>query len=169
MHMRRLALVSSPDDIGGAPARRAGERQAPTLRIAVASRDGRAVNAHFGSAKRFVVYDITETTSRLVETVSFEDVSDESGEHTREGDDKNGAKINALAGVGLLVVQAIGGPVAARVIGSGIHPIKLTNNEPIEEIIEKVQTMLAGDPPPWLRKVLQQRQDRNMDFLNEED
>ncbi len=158
--MRRLALV-----------RPAEERSATSeyLRIAIASRDGRAVNAHFGSAKRFVVYDVAPNEARLVETIAFDDVSDESGTHTTEGDDRNGMKIRALDGVQLLVVQAIGGPVAARVIRAKIHPIKLTDSEPVVVVIDKVRALLSGDTPPWLRRVINQGRSRSMDFLDEDE
>jgi len=158
MSMRRLALV--PDD---APS------DGPSLRVAIATRDGRAVNAHFGSAQRFVVYDVSPGGARFVETIAFDAVSDESGNHTTEGDDRNGAKIRALCGVELLVVQAIGGPVAARVIRAKIHPIKVSTPDPVEEVLIRVQEMLAGDPPPWMRRILQQNQVRSMDFLDEDD
>ncbi|MFM2418059.1 MAG: Protein nifX [Pseudomonadota bacterium] len=159
MSTRRLGLVSD------APVDSAG----PRLRVAMATQDGRSMNAHFGSAKRFVVYDVMGDASRFVETIAFDEVSDESGTHTVEGDDKNGRKISALSGVDLLFVQAIGGPVAARVIRAEIHPIKLSVPEPVEKIVQKVQDMLVGETPPWLRKILQQRTARSMDFLDEDD
>jgi nitrogen fixation protein NifX len=161
MSMRRLSLVPSPEA--------EAEVQGPSVRVALATQDGRTMNAHFGSAKRFVVYDVSASGVRLVETISFEAVSDESGEHTKEGDDKNGMKIKALSGTELLVVQAIGGPVAARVIKAQIHPIKFSNPEPVDQIIGKVQDMLRGDTPPWLRKILLRKTERSMDFLDGDD
>lgn len=160
MSMRRLALV--PDATAPLPA-------GPRLRVAIASHDGQAVNAHFGSAKRFVVWDVGAQDATFVETIAFDDVSDESGEHTTQGDDRNGAKINALAGVQLLVVQAIGGPVAARVVRAKIHPIKLSDREPVDVVVRKIQDLLRGDLPPWLRRVVNQGQERSMDFLDDED
>lgn len=167
MPVRRLALVQPPRAQTITTEQPAGEER--TVRVAIATHDGRAVNAHFGSAKRFMVYDVTATSSHLVETLAFEEVSNESGEHTQVGDDRNGEKIAALSGVGLLLVQAIGGPVAARVIRAGIHPLKFGNGEPVETLLEQVKTMLRGDPPPWLRRVLQQGRTRSMDFLDDTD
>ena len=168
MLVRRLALAQDP----GAPNPGADHDKPVTgeiLRVAIATRDGQAVNAHFGSAKRFVVYDVSERSARFIETIAFDEVSDESGNHTRDGDDRNGAKISALAGTGLLVVQAIGGPVAARVIRAGIHPIKLANGESVAEVVQQVQALLGSERPPWLRKVLQKGRERSMDFLDDDD
>lgn len=158
--MRKLSLV------GPAPEASEGTQ----LRVAVATQDGRSMNAHFGSAKRFMIYEVTPRRSRLVTAASFEEVSDESGDHKAEGQDRIAAKIGALAGCQLLFVLAIGGPVAAKVIGAGIHPIKLSTSEPIESVLDKVQEMLVGDAPPWMRRVLATttKQKRSMDFLEEE-
>ena len=142
----------------------------PQLRIAIATQDLKSLNAHFGSARRFAVYDVTPTASRFLEAVGFGDVSDETGSHRTEGDDKISPKIAALAGCHLLFVLAIGGPAAARAVSAHIHPIKLPASEPIDSIIAKVQTMMAGNPPPWLRKAMHApAATRSMDFLDEED
>jgi nitrogen fixation protein NifX len=138
------------------------------LRIAVATEDLKSLNAHFGSARRFAVYDVTSTDSRFVEAVSFSDVSNESGAHQKDGDDKIGPKVDALTGCHLLFVLAIGGPAAARVVNAHIHPVKLPKPETIESIIGRVQTMMNGNPPPWLRKVMGAQAERSMDFLDEE-
>lgn len=41
-----------------------------TLRIAVASKDGVAINEHFGHATSFYIYDVTEESVRHIETRS---------------------------------------------------------------------------------------------------
>jgi nitrogen fixation protein NifX len=138
------------------------------LRIAVATQDMKNLNAHFGSARRFAVYDVTPTDHRFIEALGFDDTSNESGSHAKEGDDKIGPKVDALTGCHLLFVLAIGGPAAARVVGAHIHPVKLTKPEPIESIISRVQTMMTGNPPPWLRKVMGAQTARSMDFLDED-
>ncbi len=86
----------------------------------------------------------------------------------KEGDDKIGPKVEALTGCHLLFVLAIGGPAAARVVSAHIHPVKLTKPETIESIISRVQTMMNGNPPPWLRKVMGAQTPRSMDFLDED-
>jgi nitrogen fixation protein NifX len=138
------------------------------LRIAVATQDLKSLNAHFGSARRFAIYDVTPTEHRFIEAVSFGDISNESGSHAKEGDDKIGPKVEALTGCHLLFVLAIGGPAAARVVSAHIHPVKLMKPEAIESIISRVQTMMSGNPPPWLRKVMGAQTARSMDFLDEE-
>ena len=38
----------------------------------------------------------------------------------------------------------------------------------IDDIISRVQTMMAGNPPPWLRKVMFAQTARSIDFLDED-
>jgi len=158
----RLGLVPDVDVDGIAAA------SGPRLRVAIATQDGKSMNAHFGSARRFAVYDVTPAEHNLVEVVSFGDTSDESGDHNAEAD-RIGPKVAALAGCNLLFVLAIGAPVAARVVKARIHPIKLSEPEPIEQVIDKVRSMMTSNPPPWLRKALAASQPRPASFLDEED
>jgi len=157
MSAQRLHLVEPSEPAAGL-----------RLRIAVATQDMKSLNAHFGSARRFAVYDVTPTEHRFIEAIGFGDVSNESGSHATDGDDKIGPKVEALAGCHLLFVLAIGGPAAAKVVSAHIHPVKLSKPEPIESIISRVQTMMSGNPPPWLRKVMGAQTARSMDFLDEE-
>jgi nitrogen fixation protein NifX len=148
--VRRLQLIDSDS---AEPAR----APAPgVLRVAIATRDMKNLNAHFGSAPKFALYDVTAAGWSFVEAVGFGDTSDESGSHRTEGDDKIGPKVEALAGCHLLFCLAIGGPAAAKVVSARIHPIKTPNPAPISEVLERTRTMLAGAPPPWLRKALAQ-------------
>ncbi|RAZ71736.1 nitrogen fixation protein NifX [Mesorhizobium atlanticum] len=148
--VRRLSLVS--DEVNASMPL----RQAAALRVAIATQDMKNLNAHFGSAKRFAVYDVTQEEWQLVEAVGFDDVSDESGKHRGEGDDRISAKVEALKGCHLLFCLAIGGPSAAKVISAKILPIKVPQPQSMQEVLLRTQTMLRTAPPPWLRKVLSQ-------------
>jgi nitrogen fixation protein NifX len=124
------------------------------VRIAIATTDMKGLNAHFGSAKRFAVYDVTKEGWSFVEALAFDDVTEESGSHKTDGDDRIAPKVDALAGCHLLFCLAIGGPSAAKVVSAKIHPIKVAGPSSIDEVLERTRTMLQGTPPPWLRKVL---------------
>ncbi len=146
--VRRLSLVT---DEMSAPA---PQRPDGALRIAIATQDLKGLNAHFGSAKLFAVYDVTPQSWNFVEAVGFDDVSNESGQHKSEGDDRITPKVEALKGCHILFCLAIGGPSAAKVVSAKIHPIKVPQPSSIEEVLQRTQTMLKTAPPPWLRKVL---------------
>ena len=160
MSVRRLTVVGAREeaDLDGAP----------LLRVALATQDVKSVNAHFGSAKKFAVYEVSATESRFVEALDFESTSDESGSHS-EAVDNLTPKIAAIVGCNMLFCLAIGGPAAAKVVRAKIHPIKLSKPEPIETVISRVQTMLLEGAPPWLKKTLEGQRKRSMSFLDEED
>lgn len=148
MNVRRLRLIEEDAGMFEEPRKPAG------VRIAIATQDMKSLNAHFGSARKLAIYDVTPDAFSFVEVVGFDDVSDEGGAHKDDGDDRITPKVDALKGVNLLFVRAIGGPAAARVVRAKIHPIKIADPQPIDDVISRVQTMLKGSPPPWLRKVL---------------
>ncbi|MDX2103347.1 MAG: nitrogen fixation protein NifX [Alphaproteobacteria bacterium] len=158
MALRRLQLVDTE-----APS---SEPLAGALTIAFATTDLKTVNAHFGGTKTFSVWEISPTASRFVEALQFDSHSDQSGKHD-DSEDKITPKVDGLKGCALLFCAAIGGPAAAKVVAAGIHPVKLPNPEPIEAVIQRVQAMLGGSPPPWLRKAM--RQASGTGFVAEEE
>jgi nitrogen fixation protein NifX len=151
------------------PPEGAGPVEGPRLRIAIATRDGKSLNAHFGSAEKFVVYDVTPRRCELIEAIEITQVSDESGDHKVESEDKNARKIAALAGCQIVFVLAVGGPVAAKILAAKIHPIKIVEPESIDSVLSRVQAFMTKDPPPWLRKVLAATSGRSMNFLDEDE
>jgi nitrogen fixation protein NifX len=161
--MRRLQLIETADEeepvpeIGG------------SLLVAFATQDLHQVDAHFGSARKLAIYEIGPDDYRFVEAMEFDSVSEETGEHADDGDDRLGAKIEALKGCAMLFVLAIGGAAAARVVNSRIHPVKVPRPEAITDVIDRIQTMLRGTPPPWMRKLVRRDTGKPADFLDEED
>lgn len=147
--IQRLRIIENEDDVTAPSAEAA-------IRVAIATQDMKNLNAHFGSARRFAIYDVTKTGWALVESVAFDVVSDEQGTHAAEGEDRISPKVEALAGCHLLFCLAIGGPSAAKVVAAKIHPIKVPEAQPLDAVLERTRVMLNGSPPPWLRKVLAQ-------------
>ena len=138
------------------------------MRLAFATHDRTHVDAHFASAKTFLFYDVAPDSYSFVEAVQFGAVTQEDGNHD-DGEDRLAAKIEALGGSSLLFVRAIGGPAAARVVRARIHPIKLTADEPISAVIDRVRDMLKANPPPWLRRALKEAEGGDERFIDDED
>lgn len=156
--MRRLRVVDDET-----------EETPPTtgkLRVAFATQDMTNVNAHFGSAKKLAIYEVSADSAQFIEAMAFDNISDESGTHADEGDDRLGQKIEGLRGVNILFVLAIGGPAAARIVNAKIHPLKLPAPEPIADVIGRLQGLIKGNPPPWLRRVLKP-ETKSLDFLED--
>jgi nitrogen fixation protein NifX len=150
--MRRLRLVDTQPP-GHVPAVIGIGK---TMKVAFATQDLKTVDAHFAGARHFAVYDVTPDGHRLVEAIGFDTTSGEDGVHADANDDRITPRVEALDGCALLFVLAIGGPAAARVVAHKIHPVKVPHPEPIPDVLDRVQTMLKGSPPPWLRKAIGQ-------------
>jgi nitrogen fixation protein NifX len=132
------------------------------MKIAFATQDKESVNAHFGWAKSIVVYDVSPTGHQLVESFEFGDTLEEDGD-----EDKLAPKLDAIKDCAIVYVAAIGGSAAARVVAMKIHPIKVPQPELIKDILGKLQVVLNGTPPPWLRKALAKDGVRSFDFEEE--
>ncbi len=124
------------------------------MRVAFATHDLKLVNAHFAGARTMVVYDVTAEGHRFLEAVQFDGGSAEDGVHS-DTEDRIAPRLAALAGCAMVFVTGIGGPTAARVVNSRIHPVKLPREEPIVQVLERLEKSLRGTPPPWMRKLLQ--------------
>jgi nitrogen fixation protein NifX len=156
--VRRLRLIEP------GKAKNADETQerAGTMKIAFATQDLKRVDAHFGWAKNIAVYELSPETSRLVEVFQFAGDLQEDG-----NEDKITPKVEAIKDCAIVYVAAIGGSAAGRVVQAGIHPIKVAQPEEIAELLGKLQTVLKGNPPPWLRKAMLKGKERDFDFEDE--
>lgn len=132
------------------------------MKIAFATQDKQRVDAHFGWAKNIAIYDIDKDGYRFVENFDFGGKLDEDGD-----EDKLAPKLEAIHDAAIVYVAAIGGSAAARVVASKIHPVKVAQPEAILDILDKLQEVLNGTPPPWLRKALMKGQERSFDFDEE--
>ena len=133
------------------------------MKIAFATQDKQRVDAHFGWAKHLAVYEISPAGYGFVQDFGFgEDLAEDGNE------DKLAPKLDAITDCAILDVAAIGGSGAARVVAQKIHPIKVPQPEPILDILDKLQDVLKGTPPPWLRKALEKDQGVAHNFEDDE-
>jgi len=135
---RRFEIVSST------------EKKGLSMKVAFASTDKVHIDEHFGQAKAFYVWEIGPEEAAFSGVIQVQS-EDEMPGHS---DDKIEARGAALADCALVYVGEIGGPAAARLVAKKIHPIKSKEKEPITVVVEKLQEVLKGNPPPWLRKAM---------------
>ncbi|MBD2681449.1 MULTISPECIES: nitrogen fixation protein NifX [Nostoc] len=134
------------------------------MKIAFTTSDRVHINAHFGWARLIDVYEISDEGYHFVETLNFE------GELKEDGnEDKITPKLEALGDCTIVYVTAIGGSAAARLIKKGVTPVKArSEEEEISEVLNKLVQTLKGNPPPWLRKALQQKPSNFTDEVGDE-
>jgi nitrogen fixation protein NifX len=129
------------------------------MKIAFATQDLKRVDAHFGWAKNIAIYEVGPEGHHFVEAVQFDGDLKEDG-----NEDKLAPKLETIKDCAILYVAAIGGSGAARVVASNIHPMKVNQPEEIVDLLGKLQEVLRGTPPPWLRKALAKGQERTLSF-----
>lgn len=136
------------------------------MKVAFATCDQVHINSHFGSAQKIDVYEVSKEGYNFSNTLEFDDNLKEDG-----NEDKLVPKIEALSDCTLVYVSAIGGSAAARLIRQKITPVKAqSDEEEILAILDKLVKTLNGNPPPWLRKVIQQEEEKfSYAGLEEED
>ncbi len=117
------------------------------LKVAFATGDGRRVDQHFGWCRRFDVYEISPEGFRLLESRRLEPAGEDE-------EDKIQSRLDAVRDCAMVYVASIGGTAAARVVNARIHPVKVRETEAVAGLLERLREVLAGTPPPWLRKLL---------------
>jgi nitrogen fixation protein NifX len=133
------------------------------MKVAFATQDHKHVDAHFGWAKNISIYEVSPDSHHFLEDIAF------SGDLQEDGnEDKLAPKLEAIKDCAILYVAAIGGSGAARVVAQNIHPIKVNEPEEIAVILDKLQVVLKGTPPPWLRKVMLKDKPREVSFEEDE-
>ena len=104
------------------------------------------MDGHFGSCLRFLVYQVNTSEIRLIDLRSCLGAD--------ESDDRNAFRADLIKDCQVLYVVSVGGPAAAKVIKAGVYPMKLAEETPAPQVLAKLQTILAGSPPPWLAKIM---------------
>jgi nitrogen fixation protein NifX len=134
------------------------------MKIAFTTTNRTHINAHFGSAKSIDVYEVSHEGYEFLNTITFGGNLDEDG-----NEDKLTPKVEALKDCTIVYVSAIGSSAASRLIKQGITPLRSkTEADAVEDTLNNLVKTLNGNPPPWLRKALGQR-NNSFDDLEEEE
>jgi nitrogen fixation protein NifX len=117
-----------------------------SIRVACASDHGEELDGHFGSCARYLVYDVSPRSARLV---AVRTPAPEPPEGERQGE-----RLAMVADCHVLYVASIGGPAAAKVVNAGVHPVRYPAAGSAPELMERLGLVLATAPPPWLAKII---------------
>lgn len=141
--LRRLRLVD------------AASPKEPTLRIGVATSGRGVADGAFGRAPMFAIYQVGADASCLVEVLEFTAQPRRcaaDNDNPNDCDDRLAARIAALSGCQVVFARQMGDAAAAAAMKAHVHPVELTWDEPIAALLRRCQSMLATNPPPWLRR-----------------
>ncbi|TGE32525.1 NifB/NifX family molybdenum-iron cluster-binding protein [Desulfosporosinus sp. Sb-LF] len=116
--------------------------------VAFACSDGSTIDSHFASAPAFEMYKFAGVKQGIIHTTLAAEDLDESV-------DKVDALITMLKECAIVYCTQIGGPAAARLVQSGIHPMKAPEGTKIIDELNKLNNLLLSKKlPPWLKKKL---------------
>lgn len=117
------------------------------MKIAFTSSTGEMIDQHFGQANSFQVWEVGPDEARFLETARV-------GEHEDDEEDKIAARARLLSDCAIVYTMQIGGPAAAKLVAQRIHPMKTSTAVSLKETVARLQEVLRGNPPPWLRKAM---------------
>jgi nitrogen fixation protein NifX len=118
------------------------------MKVAFTSTDGKAVDLHFGQASEYWIWEVEPDRAELLGRVTPLATKGEDEE------DRTRARADAVSGCAIVYTRQIGGPAAAKLVARRIHPMKTGAAVPVAEVVAKLQEVLKGNPPPWLRKAM---------------
>jgi nitrogen fixation protein NifX len=128
------------------------------MKVAFTSTNGELIDEHFGQSTGFHVWEIGPDEAHFLnKVVAIATGGDE--------EDRIAARANAITDCAIVYTMQIGGPAAAKLVAKKIHPMKTGIEVPIAEIVGKLQEVLRGNPPPWLRKAMHKEENRS--FLDD--
>jgi len=117
------------------------------MKIAFATSSGEMIDLHFGQTDVFHVWDVGPDEAGFLKTINV-------GEEGDDEEDRIAARAKALADCAIVYSMQIGGPAAAKLVAKKIHPMKTGSEVSLKATVERLQEVLRGNPPPWLRKAL---------------
>lgn len=114
------------------------------IKVAFATNDNENVDAHFGSAKQFNIYDISKEGYDISTIIKIQ---------TKDTD----TTVELLKGNDIVYFVNIGPTAAAKIINKGIFPIKYKEVISIDEELNKLVKMLNENPPPFIKKIIEKK------------
>lgn len=117
------------------------------MKIAFASTDGKMIDQKFGEADNFQIWEIgpdqaTRCGGRTAITSS--PIKDE----------RNTARASAVADCLIVCSLDISTVALAKIIARKAFHLKTGAEMPITAVVEKLQGVLRGNPPPWMKKAM---------------
>ncbi len=112
-----------------------------TVRVAVASMHGQAIDSHFPGAGHLRIYRLNRHGAQLESW------------HPQPPD-MAAALCFSLAGCALLLARGIDVATQALLVRAGVHPLQYPDPAAIDSELTRLRCLLGDAPPPWLAKAM---------------
>src|SRR5512142_2971162 len=120
------------------------------MKVAFTSTTGEIIDEHFGQSTSFHVWEIGPDEAHFLTKVGAITICEDE-------EDRIAARATAIADCAIVYTMQIGGPAAAKLVSRRIHPMTTAAEVPVAGVVAKLQGVLRGNPPPWLRKAMGER------------
>ncbi|BDV41611.1 nitrogen fixation protein NifX [Geotalea uraniireducens] len=117
------------------------------MKIAFASNDGTVVNESFEEARAFTIWEIGADHATFCGDSTAMLPGDPS-------DEPHLARISMVGGCVIVCSLHISTVVLAKLVAQKSFHLNTVAATPISDIIDKLQEVLRGNPPPWLKKAM---------------
>jgi len=146
------------------------------VKAAFATGDKHQINAGFEQARQIVVYEVSTTGARECDAMTYQNAASVPGHHGKNGKCGPGGgggcggskkkeepvneseilgKVASLSGVTVLFVNKTLNAFSVIALSEArIFTVKVDDQREIADVIVRLQEMLRGDPPLWLRRAL---------------
>ncbi|MBF0496815.1 MAG: hypothetical protein HQK58_09640 [Deltaproteobacteria bacterium] len=131
------------------------------MRVVIATDDRKTLNGHFAISQYFLFYDVTAESCELVREVCFTQFSEGKARVSLKKPFRVDERIEVIQGSDVILVSAIGGPIADRVMANKVYPLEMNAPESIDVCLAKLQKHLGGRQPLWLKRII------NHDFVSD--
>ncbi len=138
------------------------------VKIAITTNSLIQVDVDFAKARQVVFYDVSYDSSSFLDCAQF--AAPKRGEGGKRGSGCSGGggpegndaqsgdpiarKLEALAECDVVFTTGLSDLAAVHMKRMNIFPVKMEKPRDIDEVIEKLQSMMNNNPPLWLRKAL---------------
>ncbi len=131
------------------------------VRVAFATSDLKKIDQHFGSAERFVLYDVIPEEHALHEVFEF-------GSLDQDGNEKKLLdKFVALDGCVAVYCLAVGPSAVRQLMSLNIQPLKVPFGTPVSSLLNDLHKELQQGPQGWLARALAAKQDKDQSRFDE--
>lgn len=133
------------DEPKASPSQPGNDLHPGSVRVAVASNSGVALDGDFSNCSRFLVFQVSSTEIRRIATRSTE--------RSRLAKDGNVWRADLIGDCRILLVSGIGVRGHTNLVNRGTYVVRHAGHSPIAHALEGVQRVLRESPPPWLAKL----------------
>lgn len=130
------------------------------FKVAFATQGTQLVDQHFGSSRRFVIYEVGSGKTILNEEIVEFVQQDQDGR-----EDKLNEKLQALFDCHAVYCTAVGGSALRRLLSLGITAIKVPTGVLIKDLLSSISQDLRAGRVPW--PMVRHREKRDLGRFDE--